>query len=254
MHLEGNHPELSYPSSMPVPTLSLVMPCYNECDQIERIIGDWVQTMQENAISYELVIVNDGSLDGTGRVLDKLRREMRQIRVIHQLNNGHGKAVRRGYELSRGTWVLQIDSNGCFDPTDFQLLWEKREEADLLLGQRTHRLDSFFRRTLIKILSRFIRSTHHVEIQDPDVSFRLFRRSAVMQYLRLIPKSVQSVNLAMTVILKKETPERVIDIRIPYRLRPIARGRMRLRAHVMQLFHTMSELMQLKVNLKIESI
>lgn len=252
MNLGEHRPTLSYPSSMPVPLLSLVMPCYNECDQIEHIIEEWTHCMREHQISFEWVVINDGSLDGTGRVLDRLRKEHRYIRVVHQLNGGHGKAVRRGYELARGTWILQIDSSGCFEPSDFPLLWEKREEATLLVAQRTHRLDSFFHRALIKLLTKFIRSTYKVDILDPDVSFRLFKREALLPLLRTVPKATDSINLAMTVVLKKESPSKVQDIRIPYRLRPNLRGRVRLRQHITDFLHVMSELTKIKVSLKLQ--
>lgn len=254
MHHGETRTELSYPSSLPVPTLSLVMPCYNECDQIEKVIAEWAQCMEEHGISFELIVINDGSLDGTGRVLDRLRRELRYLRVVHQLNSGHGKAVRRGYELARGQWILQIDSNGCFDPSDFQLMWEKREGSVLLVGERSHRLDSLLKRGLVRLVSRFIRSTYKVSVVDPDVSFRLFQREPVMKLLRFIPKTSDSVNLAMTVVLKKENPGSVVDIRIPYRVRPTVRGRLKIRHLVHNLFHTLSELTQLKVALKLQSI
>src|SRR3989338_8550426 len=101
--------------SLPQPELSIVMPCYNESAGIEPVLMEWLLFLRGLKLSsFEIVVINDGSTDGTGRILDKLRRESRELRVFHQLNVGHGRAVRRGYETARGRYVAQVDSNGCY--------------------------------------------------------------------------------------------------------------------------------------------
>src|SRR5439155_6811729 len=99
------------------PELSLVIPCYNEADAIENVVRDWCVSLDElvGEGNYEILIVNDGSTDGTGRILDRIRRERKCLRVIHQLNLGHDVAARRGYDLARGRFVAQIDGNGRFE-------------------------------------------------------------------------------------------------------------------------------------------
>src|SRR5262249_49409827 len=123
---------------IPIPTqqqpeLSIVIPCYNEADAIENVVRDWCTFLGElvGEVNYEILIVNDGSTDGTGRILDRIRKEQRCLRVIHQLNLGHDVAVRRGYDLARGRYVAQIDGNGRHEPTEFTAMWEKRGDYRL---------------------------------------------------------------------------------------------------------------------------
>ena len=75
------------------PELSVVVPCFNESNLIEGVLRQWIEMLVGEQIDFEMVVVNDGSSDGTGRILDNLRGEFAQVRVIHQLNFGHGRAV-----------------------------------------------------------------------------------------------------------------------------------------------------------------
>ena len=197
-----------------------MVPVYNECDHIESLLKEWVTALQDAVQSFEIVVINDGSSDGTGRVLDRLRHEIKTLRVIHQLNSGHGRAVRRGYELSRGKYILQLDSNGRYEPSDFLRLWEEKAQAHLVLAHRTHRLDSLIRRSFSSFLKRSAKWLFSIELQDPDVAFRLFERKPVLHYLSGLSPSWDSVNLAMSIILKREMPDRVKEIKIPFRKRP----------------------------------
>lgn len=242
--------QLSYPSSMPVPQLSVVMPCYNENAQIETLLKEWSRAFQDKSINAEFVVINDGSLDGTSRVLDRLRQEIQNLRIVHQLNSGHGRSVRRGYELSRGEWVLQLDSSGRFETSDFDLFWNERENFDLIVANRTHRLDSLTRKISLQFLRGAIESLFKIEILDPDVSFRLFRREAVLGKLFTLPKAVQGINLAMTILLKKLSPQRVCEVKVPYRLRALHKGRTGVYALLKTLKLEVSELLKLRFFLK----
>src|SRR5262249_8248265 len=98
--------------------LSVVMPCFNESPTIETTLREWESYFSELTPSFEIIVVNDGSKDGTGRILDRLRKEMKNLRVIHQLNLGHGRAARRGYEAARGKYVLELDCDGSAGPDE----------------------------------------------------------------------------------------------------------------------------------------
>jgi dolichol-phosphate mannosyltransferase len=201
--------------------LSMVMPVFNEGDIVEAVLKDWDKHLTEMGLSYELIVINDGSLDGTGRVLDKLRREMGQLRIIHQLNTGHGQAVRRGYSMARGEYILQCDLNGRYEPDDFTQLWELRGSQRMILGHRTHRLDSFPRRCLSSLLKRLSFWITGVELQDPNVPFRLFKREPLMKFLRILPEGWRSTNLALSIYVSRETPQLISEVKIPFRQRTL---------------------------------
>jgi len=203
--------------------ISVVFPVFNEGDIVESILRDWNQALIEMGLDYELIVINDGSSDGTGRVLDKLRREMPQLRVIHQLNTGHGQAIRRGYLMARGQFVLQCDLNGRYEPEDFSRLWESREPHKMVIAQRTHRLDSFSRRLFSKSLKRLTQWICGIHLHDPNVPFRLMRREPLFYFLNKLPQEWQATNLALSVFITKEFPNQIAEIKIPFRKRSLGK-------------------------------
>jgi dolichol-phosphate mannosyltransferase len=209
----------STPPNAPTLELTVVVPCFNEGDIIEPLVRDWNTELLKHTSSFEMIIINDGSSDGSGRILDRLRRENKSIRVIHQLNSGHGRSVRRGYEAARGRFILQVDANGCYDSADFDRLWTQRE-ASLVLAQRTRRIDglldqllAFFTRTLGNLL-------FGTDLKDPNVSFRLFRREALFSQLRLLNGAADSLNCLLAVRIASERGMSVREVQVPFRARP----------------------------------
>src|SRR5581483_9301809 len=108
----------------------------NEAAHLEETLRAWETELNEQIKDFELLVINDGSKDGSGRLLDRLRKEMKNLRVIHQLNLGYERAIRRGYEASRGQYIAQVDLNGLYEPSDFLKLWENRRDQKLVLGKR----------------------------------------------------------------------------------------------------------------------
>ena len=204
----------------PVPELSIVVPCHNEAKGIERWVREWTSVLDTSLSSFEIIVINDGSTDGSGRILDKLRREISGLRLIHQLRVGHGRSLRRGYELSRGKFILQVDSSGRYEPLDFLRMWDIRLAHTLVLGYRTHRLDSLVKQTYSRSLSLMFRTLWKVAIRDPDIPFRLFSASDILPVLRTLPATFESTNLAVTAISIIHDPKDVQEIPIPYRPRP----------------------------------
>ena len=203
--------------------VSIVFPVYNEGDIVEPVLRDWHQHLIEMGLDYELIVINDGSSDGTGRVLDKLRREIPQLRIIHKLNTGHGQAIRRGYGMAKGQFVLQSDLNGRYEPEDFSLLWEARENQKLVIGHRTHRLDNFSRRIFARALRIFTRWICKTDFHDPNVPFRLIRREQLGFFLKILPQDWQSTNLALTVFFNLEFPKQITEVKIPFRKRELGK-------------------------------
>lgn len=201
------------------PELTVVIPCYNESDHIEPMLREWSEHLAETVGEYEIVVVNDGSADGTGRILDKLRREDRRIRVIHQLNLGNLRAVRRGLEAARGKYCLQLNADGCFDVNDFDRLWETRHGQALVLGSRTHRLDNVFRRSAAHLLRRLVKWVFGHELQDANVPFRLVRREFAAVYLSQLPLDTPAMNVLVACLIKGDYPDAVAEVAVPFRLR-----------------------------------
>lgn len=202
------------------PELSIVMPCYNEAAGIENLLREWDSFLKESIPSFEIIIVNDGSKDGTGRILDRLRKEMKSLRVVHQLNMGRDRAVRRGYEAAKGKYLVQVDSNGSYEPAEALCLWEQRFERHLVLGQRIRRVETLARQLGSYTLNRAARFLFKSHLQDPGTPFRLLRRDVIAPILASIPTTQSSMNIAMSVLMEKQYPGQLVEIPIPVRLRP----------------------------------
>ncbi len=202
---------------IPTPELSFVMPCFNESESIEEGIRTWISFAREARLNFELVVVNDGSNDGTSRILDHLRRDKPELRVIHGLHEGYARALKRGCLAARGTSIAQIDAAGRFMPSDFSRLWEMREKADLILGMRTHRLDRLRERGLSCCVRLMNRVLHRVVLRDPETPFRVYRRDVMECYLPHV-RMEASLNNALTVLVAKKHPDRIVEVPIPYRV------------------------------------
>lgn len=229
--------------------LSVIIPCFNEAENIEGLIREWSHFLNAELISFEVIVVNDGSTDGTGRVLDRLRREMKNMRVIHQLNLGHGRAIRRGYECARGTHVLQVDASGRYETSDFLRLWEHRDRSPLILAYRTHRLDKLPRRLMAHLLRKFVKLLFRLPVQDPNVPFRIFRREAATPYLAQLPQGLISVNLSLTLLMKLEFPHSVAEVPVPFRQRAKGASHHKVATLMLVGTHILIEMVRLRVSL-----
>ena len=128
---------------MTTPTLSIILPAYNEEANIERAVRDAAAAAKPLVESYELVVVDDGSRDGTWGVLSRLEQELNPcVRgVRHEANRGYGSALRRGFSEARGALIFYTDSDNQFDLTELEDFIPLMAEWDAVLGYRMDRQD-----------------------------------------------------------------------------------------------------------------
>ncbi len=201
------------------PELSVIIPVYNEATSLESFIHTWHSFLQTLTPKFEMVIMNDGSTDGSGRILDKLRKENPNIRVTHQLRNGHSEAIRRGIETAKGKYLLFLDANGRYETCDLERFWTEKGMARFVIGHRTHRLDTLPRRLMNSLLNTWAKMLFHSELKDGNISFRLIERETALKYASVLPKELESFNLVLALLVKQEIPDLVKEIKIPYRKR-----------------------------------
>lgn len=187
--------------------LVVVIPIYNEKENIRNLVSDWTKQMLSLSISYSLLLINDGSRDNTLEVLRELEKENpERVVVVNKSNSGHGRSCRFGYDMacvSGAEWVLQIDSDGQCDPAYFREFWEKRNESDCVFGLRVQRDDGRLRRwtsQCCRLGSSFLCG---VDLRDPNVPYRLMRKEVLKAALASIPSDFNIHNVALTYVLKK---------------------------------------------------
>ena len=181
------------------PQLTLVIPCYNEEGCIELVIRDWVKTISSRVRDFEIVVVNDGSRDQSGQILDKLALEIPELRIIHQPNAGHGAALRNGLEHAGGEWIFHVDSDNQFLSSDFWKLWDLRSNYEYICGIRTHRHDPFHRLLITRLVRIMIFLYFGTSISDANIPYKLVRKTELNQLLNLIPSNVFAPSIFMAV-------------------------------------------------------
>jgi len=182
----------------------LVMPAYNEEGCIAPVVKGWLAEFERLfSGSFRLVVVNDGSKDRTGDLLNQLAIGEPRLVVIHQKNSGHGGALLRAYSEALRldpVYVFHVDSDDQFQPTDFQRLWNRRGESPCILGYRSVRHDAFHRLVITRILRLVLSGLFGRYIKDSNVPFRLLETGFLRQALDLIPPTTFAPNIFLAVI------------------------------------------------------
>lgn len=181
--------------------LSIVMPVYNEEAAIEEAVRDVQRYVFSVVPDAQLIAVDDGSKDNTGKILDRLACEDSRIRVIHKQNGGHGRALRSGLDAAEGEFIFQIDSDRQMPLDDFQKLWQKAQLADGAFGIRETRNDPCLRIVLSVILRFLIRCFYGVDVPDANVPCKLVRREVWLEVKNYIPTDSLIPSILLAIIL-----------------------------------------------------
>mgnify|MGYP002626972035 CR=1 FL=1 len=186
--------------------LYIVIPAYNEEENIEDVIREWYPNVLMGSEGSKLLVIDDGSKDGTADKLKKLQEEFPLLDVRHKQNSGHGPTILTGYRyaIDEGAdYIFQTDSDGQTDPKEFAEFWENRRKYEMIIGNRTAREDGFGRVIVTRTLRALILATFHVYVKDANTPFRLMKASVLEKELKYVPKDYFLVNVLITVIFTK---------------------------------------------------
>jgi glycosyltransferase involved in cell wall biosynthesis len=160
------------------PSISAVLPAYNEEANLERAVRGLATVLQEVTRESEIIVVDDGSRDGTSALLSELSQYVPALRVIsHPVNRGYGAAVRSGFAAARLEWVFMMDADNQFDPAQLRLLLAKSENADIVAGYRRKRQDPLARRLNAWAFFSLVSVLFGRLATDVNCAFKLIRRS-----------------------------------------------------------------------------
>jgi glycosyltransferase involved in cell wall biosynthesis len=160
-------------------SISVFFPAYNDAGTIPSMVLTALMTVRELTDDYEVIVVNDGSADHTGEVLDEVARHFDRVRVIHhQANRGYGGAVRSGLSAATKELVFYTDGDAQYDPRELRLLYEAlRDDVDLVNGYKIGRSDPLHRVVIGKVYCWIVKLLFGLRVRDVDCDFRLMRRS-----------------------------------------------------------------------------
>lgn len=157
-------------------SLSLVLPAYNEAESLPDLLkkcGELSKAVSE----LEVIVVDDGSTDGTSELLGRAEAESQWLRVVsHPVNRGYGAALRSGFRAATKEVVAYSDSDNQFDLTDFRDYVGHLSEFEMVAGYRLNRLDPPSRLVISAFYNRLVRLLFRIPVRDVNCSFKLMRR------------------------------------------------------------------------------
>jgi len=160
-------------------SISAFFPAYNDEGSIGKIIYAMARLLPELTSDYEVVVVNDGSVDGTGNLLRALAQQYSFLKVIHhEVNRGYGAALITGFANCTKDLIFYTDGDGQYDVEELpRLLAVFGDKVDLANGYKISRSDPLLRIVAGYIYQRVMRLLFRLNVKDVDCDFRLFRRS-----------------------------------------------------------------------------
>jgi len=162
--------------------LSVILPVFDERDNLQVLYGELFQTLEALATSYEVLFVDDGSTDGSNEVLAEIQSHDENVRVIELRRNfGQTAALAAGFDFAVGGIVITMDADGQNDPKDIPLLLSEIERGfDMACGWRNERKDNFWRRRFPSLVAnQLISWTTDVKLHDYGCTLRAMRQEVV---------------------------------------------------------------------------
>ncbi|MGI9628501.1 MAG: glycosyltransferase family 2 protein [Longimicrobiales bacterium] len=192
-------------SEVGIPEFSVVIPCYNE----EAAIGpalDELAVCLGDTTAYEVIVVDDGSTDGSARAIQDAQARHPRLKVFsHLVNRGYGAALKSGIRRSSGELIVITDADGTYPSDRIPDLLRIAEEADMVVGARIganvkypmiRRLPKFF-------LSRYAAWIVGQPIPDMNSGLRVMRRAVVEEFLNILPDSFSFTTTITVATLSK---------------------------------------------------
>lgn len=159
-------------------SLTIVYPMFNEKDCIETAVNEALRVGPLIAPDLEIIVVDDASTDGSGALLDRLAAAQPLVRPIHHTANRRlGGTLKTGFGAATKEWILYIDSDLPIRMDDALAAVPLADHADVVIGWRKSRAESWRRDVMSWVYNRMIRIFFDLRVRDVNFSFKLFKRS-----------------------------------------------------------------------------
>ena len=201
--------------------LKIIIPVYNESEIIRLVVEDWVNTLEQFNINYQIRLYNDGSTDETAQVLGRLASQYGDtIKVVHKLNSGHGPTILQAYNESLDAeWIFQVDSDNEISAAQFPAFWEQREQYDFLIGKRRGRKSPLLRRIMTWMSWFVVWEAYGGGVKDVNSPYRLMRVDAFKDVFARIPAKTFAPNIIITGMAIKQNRRRIKVLDVQYNIR-----------------------------------
>ena len=163
-------------------SLTIFFPFWNEEENIETVVNAAIPIAKDVADKLEILLIDDGSNDKTSLLGEKLEKEHPQVKLIsHHTNRGYGAALKTGFENAQYDYVVFTDGDLQFDFSEVTKFIEKIDNADIFIGYRKKREDTFFRHILMMLHRLWGLLFFGLMVKDIDCGFKLFRKEAITE-------------------------------------------------------------------------
>ncbi len=235
--------------------ISIIIPAYNEQENIPRIEEELIPVMDNLGCDYELVIVNDGSHDGTEEEIFKLKSKFDNINLVrHNRNKGLGCAVRTGIEHIQGELVITIDADFTFHPRDIPRLLEKYggTKADCVIGSHLHpdgNVDGVitYRLWLSRVVNRIYALLMGGRISSYSSIFRLYKAGE----LKKLDLKSTGFNINAEILFKLlQNGGRVVEVPVALTTRKYGTSKLRTGREIKNHLILLSKILLWKLGIK----
>lgn len=179
----------------------IVMPAYNEEENIEAVVEQWYQLLDGKGEDSRLVVADSGSTDDTHAILERMAKERPRLVILPTEEKFHGPKLIALYHyavMHGADYIFQTDSDGQTEPQEFNAFWNQRMTYDVILGHRKKRGDGRFRTFAEKIVCFLLRLYFGVTVPDANAPFRLMKSSIVAKYIDRLPTNYHLPNIMLT--------------------------------------------------------
>lgn len=182
-------------------TLYLVIPAYNEAENIREVVAEWYPHIEDKGEKSKMVIADGGSTDNTLEILYQLQKDYPKLEVMSRPNTDHGTKViyLYDYAIKNGAdFIFQTDSDRQTNPEEFAQFWELRNQYEAIIGNRVKRGDGYGRKFVEDVLRMLLYVYFNAKIPDSGAPFRLMKSSLVKKYLYIMPSDYNLPNAFLT--------------------------------------------------------
>ncbi len=211
---------------MTIDSLSVFFPTYNEESNIKATVSKAAKVLQKNFKKWEIIVVDDGSTDGTMRIVSDLSRNESRIRSIsHKTNMGYGASLATGLYNSKYNWICFTDSDGQFDFSEISKFIKTQLEtkADLVIGYYKKRQVSKLKIITSKMWELAVFLLFGLHVKDIDCGFKLISKEVVNKIPRL--ESERGAFVSSELLIKsRKAGFKIVEIPVTHYPRMLGKG------------------------------
>lgn len=222
-------------------SLSIFLPAYNESENISKSVNALIKAIPSD-ISFELIVVDDGSIDSTPQIVRNLIKNNDKIRLIrHRKNMGYGSAIATGLRASKKDWIFFADSDGQFDYKQIKKFINSVNGYQMVIGYREKRADPYVRKLNSNIYNLCVKIIYRFRVKDVNCAFKLMKREV---YENIKPIGSKGALVSAEIIIKAKRKKYNI-LELPVRHLPRKKG-VQTGANIKVILRSFKEIIKLR--------